>query len=207
MPEQEDSEPLMIGGRAVDPRLLEARPMRRCQVETCQSYCCSGGVWIHTRQVDDLLAHQDLIIPHLPPERRDPAQWFDGVVELDTDNPEAGTCTGTNVVPDPTHPAGQTCIFLLANRRCALQAAAIAQGEHPWRFKPFYCCLHPLVLSEGRLVYEDTSEICLEGGHCSAYDPDNVIPLYALFDVETRLVLGDEGFAALDALAQQQTGK
>lgn len=204
MPDGDDSEPLMIAGRAVDPALLEARAMRRCQVEVCQSYCCSGGVWIHTRQVDDILAHQALIIPHLPPDRQDPAAWFDGSLEPDTDYPEAGSCTGTAVVTDPTHPAGQTCVFLLPDRRCALQAAAMARGDHPWRFKPFYCCLHPLVLDDSVLALAEGGEMYQEGGRCSVDDPEHVIPLFQLFDVETRLVLGDEGYAALEALAQSR---
>src|SRR5271166_1717067 len=104
MTSDDDSEPLtlahdasacVIGGRAVDRGMLEARPTSRCRLEECQSYCCSGGVYIHTRQVDDILAHQAVIIPHLPPDRQDPKLWFDGQVEPDEDYPEAGPCMGT----------------------------------------------------------------------------------------------------------------
>ena len=42
------------------------------------------------------------------------------------------------------HPMGANCIFLRPDRRCGLQAASIAAGEHPWRWKPFYCALHPI---------------------------------------------------------------
>lgn len=195
-----DAEPLMIGGRAVDPGLLEARAVGRCRLEECQSRCCSGGVYIHTAQVADILAHQDLIIPHLPPDRRDPSQWFDGLIEPDEDYPEAGDCMGTNVVDDPTHPAGTTCIFLSTNRRCALQTASIAAGEHPWRFKPFYCALHPLGLEKGELVLVEGSEVYQEGGNCQRATADGLFPIYQLFDVETRLALGDAGYAELDAI-------
>ena len=116
MTNDDDIEPLMINGRAVHPDLLEARPQERCRIEECQSYCCNGGVWIHVTQVDDILAHQAEIIPYMPLDRRDPAAWFDGIVEPDNDYPEAGDCMSTNVVQDPTHPAGQTCIFLNAER-------------------------------------------------------------------------------------------
>jgi hypothetical protein len=186
----------MINGWPVDPRLGERRALARCQLDECQSMCCNGGVWIHTRQADDILAHQDLIIPHMPPDRRDPSQWFDGTDELDSDWPEAGNATGTNVVTDPTHPAGQTCIFLNAERLCALQAAGIAAGEHPWRFKPFYCALHPLGLDGGHLMLVEGSEVYQEGGSCSRPSGE-LIPLYQLFDSETKLVLGEEGYAAL----------
>ncbi len=198
-----DIEPLMIDGRAVSRRLLEARPSTRCRVEECQSYCCSGGVYIHTSQVDDILAHQHMITPHLPPERRDPSRWFDGVVEPDEDYPEAGPCMGTSVVDDPTHPAGQTCIFLTAGRRCALQAAGLAAGEHAWRFKPFYCALHPLEIIAGELQLAEDNDIYLEGGSCQRPSGNGAIPLYQLFDVEIKLALGDQGYAQLAALAQQ----
>jgi len=201
LPGDADSEPLMIGGRAVDRGMLEARPTSRCRLEECQSRCCAGGVYIHTRQVDDILAHQDLIIPHLPPDRQDPAKWFDNKIEPDEDYPEAGPCMGTNVVDDPTHPAGATCIFLTANRRCALQTASIAAGEHPWRFKPYYCALHPLGIEAGVLMLVEDNGIYQEGGSCQR-PSDELIPLYKLLDVETKLVLGEEGYQQLDALAR-----
>ncbi len=203
LPSEADVEPLMIGGRAVDPRLLESRAIGRCRLEECQGRCCAGGVYIHTSQVDDLLAHQALIIPHLPPERQDPRQWFDGVIEPDEDYPEAGHCMGTNVVTDPTHIAGATCIFLV-HHRCALQAASIAAGEHPWRFKPFYCALHPLGLEKGQLALVEDSDIYKDGGNCQRASGDGAIPLYQLFEVETKLVLGEDGYAQLQAIAQGQ---
>jgi hypothetical protein len=199
MSQDAESEPLMINGRAVHRDMLQPRALRRCRLEECQSYCCSGGVWIHRRQVDDLLAHQELIKPHLPPERRDSSQWFDGTLEPDTDYPEAGDCTGTAVVPDATHPAGQTCVFLTPDRLCALQATGIANGEHPWRFKPFYCALHPLVLDGGQLALAEDSEMYKEGGSCSR-DAEALIPLYQLFEVETKLVLGEDGYAVLEGM-------
>ena len=193
-----EAEPLMINGRAVEAGLLEARPMRRCRLEECESYCCSGGVYIHLRQVEDILAHQELIKPHLPVERQDPALWFDGSREPDTDYPEGGDCTGTSVVQDPSHPAGQTCLFLRPDRLCALQAASIASGQHAWRFKPFYCALHPLVLDEGVLALAEDSEMYKEGGTCNR-PAEELIPLFRLFDVETKLVVGEAGYAELEA--------
>ena len=204
MTNDDDNEGLMIGGRAVMRDMLETRELDRCRVEECQSYCCSGGVWIHTTQVEDILAHQHLVLPHLPPERRDPSKWFDGTLEPDTDYPEAGDCTGTSTVEDLTHPAGHTCIFLRPeDRRCALQAAGIANGEHPWRYKPFYCALHPLTLEEGVLGLAEGSEMYASGGNCNRANPGVPIPIYQLFDVETKLVLGEAGYAELEKLSRQ----
>src|SRR5215831_6376308 len=199
-----DSEPLIIRGQVVDRGMLASLSTTRCRLEECQSYCCSGGVYIHTSQVDDILAHKELIIPHLPPDRQDPALWFDGKIEPDLDYPEAGPCMGTGVVQDPTHPTGTTCIFLTSDRRCALQTASIAAGEHPWRFKPFYCALHPLEIIGGALKLADDNELYKEGGNCQR-PAGELIPVYALFDVETKFVLGEEGYAELEAIAGKRT--
>ena len=202
----DDSEPLLIAGRPVSRTLFESREIRRCGVDECQSYCCMGGVYIHTSQVKDILDNQALILPHLAPDRQDPGRWFDGVEEPDNDYPEAGPCMSTTVVPDPTHLAGQTCIFLDPERRCSLQKAGIANGEHPWRFKPFYCALHPLVLSKGELVLAEDDELYKEGGSCNRPNPGQFVPLYRLFDVETKLVLGEGGYAELAAMAPDGGG-
>lgn len=191
---------LIINGVSVDAGLLETRPMRRCRVDECQSHCCTGGVYISVAQAEDVLAHQAHIQPHLPPERRDPALWFDGNVEPDPDHPAGGLVMGTRVLPDASHPVGESCVFLRPDRKCALQAAGLAAGEHPWRFKPFYCAFHPLVYEAGRVVLSEGSEIYLEGGSCNR--PGAPVPLYALFDAELILALGEAGYARLVALAE-----
>src|SRR4026208_758925 len=87
---EENIEPLKVNGFAVDPGLLEARPIRRCNLDECQAHCCGWGVSIRTQQVDDILAHQELILPHLPPDRRDPEKWFEGELEPEEDHPDGG---------------------------------------------------------------------------------------------------------------------
>ena len=122
---------LKINGTLVDPKLLEQRAIRHCLLDECQAHCCGWGVFINVRQAEDILAHSELIQPHLPPDRRDPARWFDGTTEPEYDHPDGGALTSTTVVEDPTHPTGHNCIFLRSDRKCALQAASIAAGEHP----------------------------------------------------------------------------
>lgn len=194
---------LIINGVAIDTDLLRARPLRRCQLADCQSHCCTGGVYISLEQAGDLLAHQHLIQPNLPEARRDPALWFDGSREPDDDHPGGGEVTGTRVLPDPSHPAGQGCVFLRPDRLCALQAASLAAGQHPWRFKPFYCALHPLVYVEKRIVLAEESEMYLEGGSCTR-PAAQAIPLYELLDSELTLALGAAGYAELKARAAER---
>ena len=186
---------LVINHLRVDADLLQRREVRRCNLSECQSACCSGGVYITVREADDILAHAAIIQPFLPESRRNPEIWFDDSREPDDDHPTGEMCTGTSVIEDLTHPAGQTCIFLRPDRLCALQKASIETGEHPWRYKPYYCALHPLVWEEKILVLAEGSEVYLEGGSCNRPAPGEPIQLVDLFDDELRLALGNDGYA------------
>lgn len=193
---------LVINGIQVDPQLLTARPLRRCFFGECDSHCCGGGVYISTEQAAAILDNQELVKPHLPIDRRDPAGWFDHALVPDTDHPAGGQTMSTNVLDDPSHPSGSCCVFLLPDRRCALQSASIAAGEDPWHFKPFYCALHPLVFDKHILRLAEESEMYVEGGSCNRADANAHIPLYQLFDVEVKLALGEAGYAELERLAR-----
>ncbi len=197
---------LVINHLRVDADLLQRREVRRCNLSECQSACCSGGVYITVREADDILAHAAIIQPFLPESRRNPEIWFDDSREPDDDHPTGEMCTGTSVIEDLTHPAGQTCIFLRPDRLCALQKASIETGEHPWRYKPYYCALHPLVWEEKILVLAEGSEVYLEGGSCNRPAPGEPIQLVDLFDEELRLALGNDGYAELRDVAQQRNG-
>lgn len=190
-------DPLIINGFTIDPQLFEARPLRRCELVECQAHCCGGGVAINLTQVEDILAHKELIFPHLPADRHDFETWFDGPLEPELDLPSGGMLTGTRVIPDPTHPAGTTCIFLRPDRKCALQAAGIAAGEHPWRFKPFYCALHPLTFDKHTLMLDHENEIYIDGGSCNRATDGQAVELYKLFDWEMKLAVGEEGYETL----------
>jgi len=196
-------DPLIINGVAVDRALLEARPWRRCELVECQAHCCGGGVAINVTQAEDILAHKDLILPHLPPDadRRDFETWFVGPLEPEHDHPAGGMLTNTRVIPDPTHPAGTTCIFLRPDRKCALQAAGIAAGEHPWRFKPLYCAMHPVTFVRRVVRLDDDNPLYTAGGDCQRPAPEAPIPVYQLFEAEVKLALGEAGYGALGEMA------
>ncbi len=204
MDDADANEGLIVDGMAVDRRLLESRPAQHCRLEECQAYCCSGGVWIDVGQAAVIQENAERIKPYLPEGRRDELNWFDGYVEADPEYP-SGYGMGTHVVPDPSHPAGTTCVFLLPDRKCALQAAAIAQGLHAWTWKPFYCCLHPITLDKGAVTLDDDNEIYIKGGSCQRPAQES-IPLYALFKDELTLVLGAERYGELERVAQGKAG-
>ncbi len=197
----DDGEPLLINGKHIQRKLLETRRTQRCLTAECQSYCCSGGVWVDLAERDKILANAAQVKPYLPPERRDESKWFDGVQEDDVDFP-SGRGEGTAVVDDLTHKAGYTCIFLRPeDRYCALQFSSIVRGEHPWTLKPFYCALHPITTEGDSVELDDENEIYAEGGHCQRVT-SAPMPLYITFEGELRLVLGDSGYEELKRVAE-----
>lgn len=199
----DEIEVLTIGDKRVDKRLIETRQSQRCRVEECQSWCCTGGVWVDRMEKERILANAELVKSHLPPARRDVATWFDGDIYEDSDFP-SGQGEGTQVVTDTSHRAGQTCVFLRPeDRRCALQAAAIENGQHPWTLKPYYCALHPITFFGDLVRLDDDNEIYGEGGHCQR-DHSQPIALYETFKDELTLILGEQGYRQLVDIAHQQ---
>lgn len=148
------------------PRLDESEPIRRCGWPACQAACCVYGTWVDLDEAQDILDHAELIQPHLPRTRRDPSQWFDGETESDP-HTQTGMVTHTRVVRAPTHYGGSACVFLRADYKCALQVAGEAAGQHAWRFKPFYCVLHPLELDDhGRITLDEIRFMVDEPASC-----------------------------------------
>ncbi len=171
--------------------------MRRCALGECRAACCLYGVWIDRVEAQEILANAALIAPHMEPENRDPRDWFDGREEPD-EHAISGWTVHSTVVPDAEHYGETACIFLRPrDHLCALQVAANANGLHPWRFKPFYCILHPLDLDEqGRITLDETEQMLDEPGSClrPAGQP---IPLIETFEPELRYLLGEKAYQTL----------
>ena len=56
--------------------------------------------------------------------------------------------------------AGDYCVFFHPDHGCSLQKAAVELGRHEWEFKPRFCIMFPLVVSEGVLtVDEDMDDV------------------------------------------------
>ncbi len=189
--------------KGVHPRLLESEPLQRCKLNECKAACCLYGVWLDAGEAADILAHADLIQPHMPEGRRDPSDWFDDRQEEDEFLP-SGQVVHSAVLPSAWHYGGSACGFLRPDYKCALQVAGQAAGLHPWRFKPFYCILHPLDLDEeGRITLDTASALLEEEGSCLRPAPKR-IPLLLTFEEELRYLLGDETYRALLAERPQE---
>ncbi|MBI5577430.1 MAG: DUF3109 family protein [Deltaproteobacteria bacterium] len=130
----------------IDPLIFRAKFPETCRLEQCRSRCCRFGVWADTAEMRNILSNRDLFLPYVRPEAADPSSWF-GRTEPDTDCP-SGMAVETVVV-------GDACAFFHPNHGCALQKGAIEAGLHEWRFKPRFCVMFPLVLSEGTLTVDE----------------------------------------------------
>jgi N-acetylglutamate synthase-like GNAT family acetyltransferase len=188
----------------VNPRMLESAPMQRCKLGECHGACCIFGVWVDEREKEDILRNSALIAPHMPPELRDPAQWFAGFADDDEHAP-SGRVVHTAVETQPDHYGGTACIFWRSDAKCALQVAGVENGLHPWRFKPFYCILHPLDLDDrGRITVDNTADVLAEEGSCLV-PAASEIPLAVTFADELKYLLGDRGYQALMEKVQESS--
>ena len=175
--------------------------MRRCTLDECHGACCVFGVWTDEREMEDILAHAELIKPHMPEGATDPADWFAAYEDHDEFSPSK-LVVHTAVETKPEHYGGTACIFWRADAKCALQVAGVASGQHPWRFKPYYCILHPLDLDdEGLITVDETEALLAEPGSCLRA-AENPIPLTETFEEELRYLLGDKGYEELKRQAQ-----
>jgi hypothetical protein len=182
--------------KRINPRLLTAEPMCRCTLGECRAACCLYGVWIDRIEAREILANSALIAAQMEPEHRDPGDWFDGREEAD-EHATSGWTLHSTVLPDAEHYGETACIFLRKDHLCALQVAAQVNGMHPWRFKPFYCILHPLDLDdEGRITLDETTLMLAEPGSCLR-PADHPIPLVETFAPELRYLLGETAYKRL----------
>jgi hypothetical protein len=177
----------------LSPRLHDSEPLQRCCLDECRAACCLHGAWIDRVEAQEILQNADLILPHMPEAARQPAAWLDGRCEPDR-HTLSGEVVHTTVLPAPEHYGGTACIFLRNDHKCALQVAAAAAGEHPWRFKPFYCILHPLDLDdEGRITLDARDVLLAEPASCLRASEQSV-PLAITFEAELVYLLGEKAY-------------
>lgn len=170
--------------------------MQRCTLGECCAACCLYGVWLDREEADELIQYAEMISPHLKPSYRDPSMWLDTLIEEDPHTP-TGQVVHARVVEDPDHYGGTACIFLRDDHKCGLQVAGEQNGFHPWRFKPFYCILHPLDLGEKGEITLDRTEALLQEPASCLRPASQPVPLLETFAPELEYLLGKERFSAL----------
>jgi hypothetical protein len=180
----------------LNPRMFDAEPMQRCTLNECKGACCIFGVWVDSREVKDILSNADLIIPFMPPETSNPEHWFAPIEDDDKHSP-SGKVVHTAVETRPDHPGGTACIFWQSDGKCILQIAGVQNKLHPWRFKPYYCIMHPIDLDdEGRFTLDSNDELLTEPGSCLR-PADHPIPLLETFKAEFLYLLGSKNYSDL----------
>lgn len=188
----------------VNPRLLAVEALQRCALGECKGACCVFGVWVDLGEMEDIMQHAALILPHMPEDARNPGEWF-APVEWNDNRSTSGKVIHTAVENRPDHYGQTACIFCLSDGKCALQVAADANGFHPWRFKPFFCILHPLDLDDkGRITLDSLENMMSEAGSC-VRPADAAQPLLDTFEPELRYLMGENIYAALKELAEENT--
>jgi hypothetical protein len=181
-------EPLRVGSFTFSDELFENGYAAGQSPCSCVSRCCEGGVNIDLGERDVILAHQDQIAARMDEtQTRDVSVWFEKEIQEDPDYP-SGHCIGTEVF-------GDKCVFLDKLGRCAIQLAAVAEGLDRWAWKPMYCVLYPIEISEGLVSFNSM----LQGEQqCCSVRKEFQVPLFMACRAEIVHLIGEEGFAALE---------
>jgi Protein of unknown function (DUF3109) len=176
-----------IKGLQIAAELLETGYPRDAGPHTCGSKCCARGAYVDIAERDRVLAHAELILPHLDAtQSQNPQDWFETEILEDADYP-SGRCVGTAVINDK-------CALLDARGYCSLQVTANESGMHKWALKPLYCLLFPIEVQAGVVKFDGR----YNGVHacCTAQAPFEVPAFEACRDELVQL-LGQDGFAEL----------
>jgi hypothetical protein len=186
-----------VDGLRIHPNVLGLSRGERCALGECRAACCANGVWVDAAHVERVRAHAADVARHLPPDRRDPAVWFEDEV-MDCEDFPSGHGHPTATVIDPDDPDRDVCVFLRPDRLCALQVASGALGlPHPG-LKPFDCATYPVLRSEGELLLDLWSPDELDGADCQRATAEPR-PVLEVFREELELVLGEDGYRRLCA--------
>ena len=183
-----EREPLRVGALTFSDELFDNGYPAGQSPCSCASQCCEGGVNIDLREQEVILAHQDQIARQMDEtQTRDVSAWFEKEIQEDADYP-SGYSVGTEV-------HGDKCVFLDKMGRCAIQLAAVAEGLDRWAWKPMYCVLYPIEISEGMVSFNPM----LQGEQqCCSVRKAFQIPLFMACRAEIVHLIGEEGFAALE---------
>jgi Fe-S-cluster containining protein len=136
---------LRAGG--VAPRLMR-KIFRGASLSRCDATCCKGGVAVSIDERRAILRHRGPVAAAMEASPREGVnpRAFDWFTVREKRDPDflCGRSVDTRVV----HGA---CVFLRADRLCAVHAASEKVTGHPYALKPAYCILFPLAVEEGAL--------------------------------------------------------
>lgn len=114
---------------AVDHESFEM-PLPLCQLHECKATCCHDGVVISDEEAQVL--GEDIVTL---PDGRKKTRTVEASADQQADD-------------FPAHFPKIRCVFLDDQHRCEWQLKSVAEGKHPWFYKPISCWMHPLLVSE-----------------------------------------------------------
>lgn len=180
---------LKIQQYTVSPDLFTTGYSSKSGPWTCTSQCCGGGAYVDVTERDIVLAHADLIKPHLDETQTpDEARWFEAEEKPDRDY-KSGVCVGTTV-------ENGKCIMQDKRGWCSIQVAASEAGQAKWAIKPLYCVLFPIEVIDNVIRYDRRFHELRE---CCTAKADFEIPLFEACHEEVVHLVGEEGFKAMQA--------
>lgn len=186
MPES-DSTQLRIGEYIIARELYEKGYPAGHGPCTCSSVCCQHGVYADVRERDRILGLKDTIKKYMDEtQTQDESGWFEQGEFDDSDFP-SGRCVSTEVVNDK-------CAFLDKLGRCSLQVAATSEGLHKWEWKPLFCILFPIEISDKVVGFDDLLD---EDQPCCTIGKEFDTPVFEACKEELIHVLGANGYEEL----------
>jgi hypothetical protein len=178
----------------LDQELLSQRFAPGCSMCNCNGNCCSEGVLVDIKEKELILANTELIRSYLEPQQeKDPAKWFDNAVENDADFP-SGRIDGTAVY-------NGGCVFRDGQGLCTLQKVSIAEGNHKFDLKPFFCIAFPLTI-EGHVLTLHEADFTNRQQCCSTV-PAGTLTALDVCREEFEYILGTEGLREIEELFQK----
>lgn len=127
--------------------------MKRCTLGHCKGTCCHDGASMGDEEAGVI---EKLVVDYkeffeevglvLPESVLTPEDWH-----RKRTPPKTKTVFypyHEQVSDYPQHFPDTACLFLLEDRRCAIQVLSEREGHHPWYWKPFTCWLHPITFHE-----------------------------------------------------------
>ncbi len=154
----------------------------------CSSACCADGVYADVRDRDRILEVREIVKEYMDEtQTRDVQKWFEEVEEEDADFP-SGRSVGTNL-------HNGKCVFLDKFGRCSLQVAATERKFYKWTWKPMFCILYPVYVTEKVVAFDDQLQ---EEQSCCTIKSEFDLPLFQACKEELEYLVGQDGYALLE---------
>ena len=155
---------------------------------TCTSTCCEGGVYADIMERDKIIENKEIIKKYMDETQTTvECEWFE-IFDSEDNDFASGHCVGTREV-------NNKCAFLDKLGRCSLQVAAIGEGLHKWTWKPLYCILFPVEISNMVIGFDQL----LQGEQpCCSADRDFQVPLFEACREELVHLVGEDGYETIE---------